>query len=103
MKLLTPRPGLVSSHSFGASAQGYLRGGYPNHRLHGLELHGWLRVDQLRWTSWVNFTDETGDIDEYTALPTQLTRIQRSAGAWYPNVATTGCFEQEEEDEQYLV
>ncbi|EEY65036.1 uncharacterized protein PITG_16493 [Phytophthora infestans T30-4] len=42
-------------------------------------------------------------LDVYTALPTQLTRIQRSAGAWYPNVATTGCFEQEEEDEQYLV
>ncbi|KAF4127659.1 Glycosyl hydrolase family 1 [Phytophthora infestans] len=71
----------------------------------------WSFMDGFKWTNYagrrglyfVNFTDETGDIDEYTALPTQLTRIQRSAGAWYPNVATTGCFEQEEEDEQYLV
>lgn len=71
----------------------------------------WGFMDNFEWTSYagrrglyfVNYTDETGDIDEYSALPTQLTRIQRSAGAWYSNVATTGCFEQEEEDEQYLV
>ncbi|KAE8893275.1 hypothetical protein PF007_g17091 [Phytophthora fragariae] len=71
----------------------------------------WGFMDDFEWTSYagrrglyfVNFTDETGDIDEYSALPSQLTRIQRSAGAWYSNVATTGCFEQEEEDDQYLV
>ncbi|KAG3114925.1 hypothetical protein PI124_g2535 [Phytophthora idaei] len=71
----------------------------------------WSFMDGFEWTNYagrrglyyVNYTDETGDIDEYTALPTQLTRIQRSAGAWYSDVATTGCFEQDEEDEQYLV
>ncbi|KAG7389890.1 hypothetical protein PHYPSEUDO_009404 [Phytophthora pseudosyringae] len=71
----------------------------------------WGFLDFFEWTNYagrrglyfVNFTEETGDIDEYTALPSELTRIQRSAGAWYSNVATTGCFEQEEEDEEYLV
>ncbi|POM69299.1 Hypothetical protein PHPALM_14422 [Phytophthora palmivora] len=71
----------------------------------------WGFMDDFEWVSYagrrglyfVNFTDETGDIDEYTVLPTQLTRIQRSAGAWYSNVATTGCFEQEEEDKEYLI
>ncbi|KAI9991703.1 hypothetical protein PInf_017052 [Phytophthora infestans] len=58
----------------------------------------WSFMDGFEWTNYAG-----RHIDEYTALPTQLTRIQRSAGAWYPNVATTGCFEQEEEDEQYLV
>ncbi|KAG7402221.1 hypothetical protein PHYBOEH_003480 [Phytophthora boehmeriae] len=71
----------------------------------------WSFMDSFEWTSYagrrglyfVNFTDHTGDVDEYSALPTQLERIQRSAGAWYSNVATTGCFEQEEEDGQYLM
>ncbi|KAF4324495.1 hypothetical protein BBO99_00000183 [Phytophthora kernoviae] len=71
----------------------------------------WSFMDSFEWTSFagrrglyfVNFTDETGNIDEYSALPTQLERIQRSGGAWYSNVATTGCFEQEEEDNKYLV
>ncbi|RLN51112.1 hypothetical protein BBJ28_00019843 [Nothophytophthora sp. Chile5] len=71
----------------------------------------WSFMDDFEWTNYagrrglyfVNFTDEVGDIDEYTALPTELTRIQRSAGAWYSDVASTGCFEQEEEDDEYLV
>ncbi|ETI38324.1 hypothetical protein F441_15758 [Phytophthora nicotianae CJ01A1] len=70
----------------------------------------WSFVDNYEWGSYapryglyyVDFPDNIGDKDVYSVPSTYLNRTARTAAKWYANLATTGCFEAEPEDERWL-
>ncbi|EGZ05679.1 hypothetical protein PHYSODRAFT_251482 [Phytophthora sojae] len=70
----------------------------------------WSFVDNYEWGSYapryglyyVDFPDNIGDKDVYSVPSTYLNRTARTAAKWYANLATTGCFESEPEDEKWL-
>jgi beta-glucosidase len=61
----------------------------------------WSFMDNYEWGSfqprfglyYVNYTHATGSKQGYTPLPTDLTRIPRTAATWYAQVAKTKCME----------
>ncbi|GMF19021.1 unnamed protein product [Phytophthora fragariaefolia] len=70
----------------------------------------WSFVDNYEWGSYapryglyyVDFPANIGDRDVYSVPSTYLNRTARTAAKWYANLATTGCFELEPEDEKWL-
>ncbi|GMF12820.1 unnamed protein product [Phytophthora lilii] len=70
----------------------------------------WSFVDNYEWGSYapryglyyVDFPDNIGDPDVYEVPSTYLNRTARTAAKWYANLATTGCFEAEPEDDKWL-
>lgn len=70
----------------------------------------WSFMDDFEWTSYaprfgmyhVNWTAQTGDVDEYSAEAWELARTPRTAAKWYANVTQSGCLQVEDEDLEYL-
>ncbi|KAF4319502.1 hypothetical protein BBO99_00000762 [Phytophthora kernoviae] len=69
----------------------------------------WSFVDNYEWGSYapryglyhVDFPDNIGDRDVYEVPSTYLNRTARSAAKWYADLATTGCFETDPNDEKW--
>ncbi|RLN70131.1 hypothetical protein BBJ28_00013816 [Nothophytophthora sp. Chile5] len=70
----------------------------------------WSFFDNFEWASYapryglyyVDFPDNIGDADLYSVPSTELTRTPRTAAKWYADLATTGCFETDPDDEKWL-
>jgi beta-glucosidase/6-phospho-beta-glucosidase/beta-galactosidase len=70
----------------------------------------WSFEDNYEWGTYapryglyyVDFPDNIGDRDTFEVPSTYLNRTPRAAAKWYANLATTGCFETDPDDEKWL-
>ncbi|GMF31179.1 unnamed protein product [Phytophthora fragariaefolia] len=70
----------------------------------------WSFVDNYEWGSYapryglyhVDFPDNIGDRDVFEVPSGYLIRTPRATVKWYANLATTGCFETDADDEKWL-